>query len=97
MHDFNLQMAMSLYNYKRMEKTQKINSWLRTAAIGSLTLGLAPFVPEPHIWGKVKWVMGGAVGMQGQDWFDFVFHGTPWFALIGLSIYKLTTIISNKS
>jgi len=42
-----------------------------------LTLGLAPFVPEPHIWGKVRWIMGGAKGMQAMDYFDFVMHGTP--------------------
>ena len=48
----------------------------------SLTLGLAPFTPEPHIWGKLKWVAGGAVGMQGADWFDLVMHGTPWLLLI---------------
>ncbi|HMS97737.1 MAG TPA: hypothetical protein PKA12_03285 [Saprospiraceae bacterium] len=47
-----------------------------------LTLGLAPFVPEPHIWGKVRWIMGGAKGMQAMDYFDFVMHGTPWFLLI---------------
>jgi len=72
-----------------MDKSQKINSWLRMAIIGSLTLGLAPFFPEPHIWGKMRWIMGGAVGMQGQDWFDFLFHGAPWFLLISLLIYKL--------
>tara|TARA_Y100001949_G_C15907488_1_gene295386 strand:- start:270 stop:509 length:240 start_codon:yes stop_codon:yes gene_type:complete len=48
----------------------------------AMTLGLAPFVPEPHIWGKIKWVMGGAVGMQPMDWFDLVLHGTPWVNLI---------------
>lgn len=47
-----------------------------------LTLGLAPFVPEPHIWEKVRWIMGGAKGMQAMDYFDFVMHGTPWFLLI---------------
>jgi hypothetical protein len=26
--------------------------------------------------------MGGAVGMQPMDWFDFVLHGTPWVLLI---------------
>jgi hypothetical protein len=50
--------------------------------IASLTLGLAPFVPEPHIWGKLKWLWGGAVGMQPADWFDLVLHGTPWLLLI---------------
>ena len=47
-----------------------------------LTLGLAPFVPEPHIVGKIRWIAGGAVGMGPIDWFDFVFHGAPWALLI---------------
>jgi hypothetical protein len=47
-----------------------------------LTLGLAPFVPEPHIVGKIKWVLGGAVGMSSTDWFDFALHGAPWVWLI---------------
>jgi hypothetical protein len=58
------------------------------ALIISLTLGLAPFYPEPHILGKVKWVMGGAVGMQPMDWFDFVLHGAPWVILIGVLIWE---------
>lgn len=48
----------------------------------SLTLGLAPFFPEPHVWGKLKWVAGGAVGMAPMDWFDLLLHGTPWLLLI---------------
>lgn len=48
----------------------------------SLTLGLAPFFPEPHIWGKLKWIAGGARGMQPMDWFDVVLHGTPWLILL---------------
>jgi hypothetical protein len=51
--------------------------------LACLTLGLAPFYPEPHIWGKLKWVAGGAVGMQLMDWFDTIFHGLPWLLLIG--------------
>lgn len=54
---------------------------LFTWTIASLTLGLAPFVPEPHIIGKVRWVAGGAVGMTGMDWFDLFFHGFPWVFL----------------
>lgn len=49
--------------------------------VGSLTLGLAPF-SEPHIVGKVKWLLGGAEGMQGMDWFDLFLHGTPWLGLL---------------
>lgn len=54
-----------------------LNQW-KTIILLCLTLGLAPFFPEPHVWGKVKWVAGGAVGMQLMDWLDFLFmdfHG----------------------
>lgn len=54
-----------------------------------LTLGLAPFVPEPHIWGKLKWIAGGALGMQLMDWFDVLLHGTPWILLIRIGTIKL--------
>ncbi len=57
--------------------------------IASLTLGLAPFSPEPHIWGKLKWVAGGAVGMKSADWFDLIMHGTPWLLLGFALILKL--------
>lgn len=54
---------------------------LLSPLVASLTLGLAPFVPEPHVWGKIRWVMGGAVGMQMMDWWDLIMHGTPWLWL----------------
>lgn len=65
-----------------------INDW-KIVLMLSLSLGLAPFFPEPHIWGKLLWVAGGAVGMGAMDWFDFLFHGFPWFLLIRLGILKL--------
>lgn len=58
-----------------------INDW-RFIIIACLTLGLAPFFPEPHIWGKLRWLLGGAEGMKPMDWFDLVFHGWPWLLLI---------------
>lgn len=61
-----------------MFKAGNIKFWL----MASLTLGLAPFFPEPHIWGKIKWIAGGAVGMQPIDWFDVLLHGTPWVMLL---------------
>ncbi|GGC36697.1 hypothetical protein [Belliella aquatica] len=67
---------------------ETINNW-RFVILLSLTLGLAPFVPEPHIFGKVKWILGGANGMQMMDWFDFFFHGTPFFLLLRLIFLKL--------
>ena len=58
--------------------------------IASLTLGLAPFNP-PHIWGKLQWILGGNAfsaenGMESQDWFDVLLHGTPWILLL-ISIF----------
>jgi hypothetical protein len=57
------------------------NDW-SIIVLACLTLGLAPFFPEPHIWGKLKWMLGGAAGMQLMDWFDLVLHGFPWVLLI---------------
>jgi len=65
-----------------------LNDWKLITVI-CLTLGLAPFLPEPHIIGKLKWVFGGANGMQFMDWFDVVLHGFPFILLIRLIILKL--------
>lgn len=42
---------------------ETINNW-RFVILLSLTLGLAPFVPEPHIFGKVKWILGGQMACK---------------------------------
>ena len=47
----------------------------------ALTLGLAPFFPEPHIWEKIKMLMAGTL-VKPLDIFDFLLHGTPWVLLI---------------
>lgn len=57
--------------------------------IACLTLGLAPFFPEPHILGKIRWIMGGAKGMEAMDWFDVLLHGTPWLLLLRLVVVSL--------
>ena len=54
-----------------------------------LTLGLAPYSPEPHIWGKLKWIFGGANGMKISDWFDVLLHGTPFILLIRIIFMKI--------
>ncbi len=64
-----------------MEKKSEYSSIL-TALLFSLTLGLAPFTPEPHIVGKIRWIAGGANGMQPLDWFDTLLHGAPWVYLL---------------
>ena len=55
---------------------------LRLIIILVLTLGLAPYSPEPHLFGKIRWVKDGAVGMQPMDWFDLVLHGFPFVLLL---------------
>jgi len=57
------------------------NNW-KMMLLFSLTLGLAPFSPEPHIWGKLKWIAGGAEGMSLMDWWDTLMHGAPFILLI---------------
>jgi len=54
----------------------------------SLTLGLAPLSPEPHIVGKLRWIWGGAHGMKMIDWFDFLMHGTP-FVMLAITLVLL--------
>jgi hypothetical protein len=46
-----------------------------------LTLGLAPFVPEPHIWEKLKLLFAGNL-VRPIDWFDLLMHGVPWLLLL---------------
>ena len=67
---------------------QPWNDW-KLVIIACLLLGLAPFSPEPHLFGKIRWVAGGAIGMQPLDWFDLVWHGWPWLLLIRLIVIKL--------
>ena len=65
-----------------------VNDW-RIIVVLCLTLGLAPFFPEPHIWGKLKWIAGGATGKQAMDWFDVIFHGFPFVLLLRKIILAL--------
>ena len=55
---------------------------LLNALLFCILPGLLPFSSEPHIVGKVKWILGGAVGMQPMDYFDTLLHGSPFVYLI---------------
>ncbi len=48
--------------------------------IASLTLGLAPFTPMPHVVEKLMMLSRGAL-TQPMDWFDLFLHGGPWLIL----------------
>ncbi|MEL0652532.1 hypothetical protein V6246_13975 [Algibacter sp. TI.3.09] len=68
-----------------------LNDWKLVLLI-CLTLGLAPFFPEPHILGKLKWILGGATGMKLKDWFDVILHGFPFVLLIRIVLLKIFQI-----
>ena len=53
---------------------------LNLLVIASLTVGLAPFVPEPHVWEKLKMLVAGDL-VRPIDIFDLLLHGTPWVLL----------------
>lgn len=48
--------------------------------VACCTLGLAPFVPEPHIWEKLK-MLGAGTLTKPIDIFDLFWHGLPFLLL----------------
>jgi hypothetical protein len=55
--------------------------------IAALTLGLAPFFPEPHIWQKLKMLVAGQLS-RPLDIFDLLLHSAPW-ALLCIKLIRL--------
>lgn len=51
------------------------------AVIAALTLGLAPFVPEPHIVEKIRMLRAGTL-RKPIDIFDLLLHATPFAVLV---------------
>ena len=51
-----------------------------TLVLVALTLGLAPFVPQPHVWEKLMMLMNGQL-TRAIDIGDLLFHGLPWVLL----------------
>ncbi|RME17807.1 MAG: RND transporter [Bdellovibrio sp.] len=49
--------------------------------VACLTLGLAPFVPKPHLIEKLQMLFHGEL-KRPIDWFDMFMHGVPWVLLI---------------
>ncbi len=65
-----------------------LNDWKLLVAM-AIFLGFAPFVPEPHLLGKLRWVAGGVAGMGPMDWLDLFWHGLPFILLARLGILQL--------
>jgi hypothetical protein len=57
------------------------------AILAALTLGLAPFTPEPHIVEKLRMLFQGTL-VRPVDWFDLALHGAP-FVLLALKLIRL--------
>lgn len=49
--------------------------------IACLTLGLAPFSPQPHLFEKLQLLRSGLL-VRALDIFDLIFHALPWLLLI---------------
>ena len=54
-----------------------------------LTLGLAPFMPLPHLLEKLKMLASDELS-DPVDIFDLLLHGAPWVLLV-LKLFFLTT------
>ena len=78
-------------------KPPKFYNNLKMVLFFCLLLGLAPFFPEPHLWGKIRWVAGGAVGMGLMDWADLLWHGAPWILVIRLGVLEVQKRRKNKA
>jgi hypothetical protein len=53
---------------------------LNLVILACLTLGLAPFFPEPHIWEKLKMLVAGNL-VKPVDIFDLLMHAAPFVLL----------------
>ncbi|MEJ2454890.1 MAG: RND transporter [Candidatus Thiodiazotropha sp.] len=64
----------------------KFFAWLdripmQMIALPAVLLALAPFVPEPHLWQKLKMLADGTL-VKPIDIFDLFLHGTPLLLLV---------------
>ena len=56
----------------------------------ALTLGLAPFSPQPHVVEKLAMLFSGELS-KPIDIFDLLMHGTPW-VLLAIKIVRLGVV-----
>jgi hypothetical protein len=54
---------------------------LQMIALPAILLALAPLVPEPHLWQKLKMLFAGTL-QRPIDIFDLFMHGTPLIVLL---------------
>jgi len=73
---------------KLLEWTSKF-SW-SLVILGSLTLGLAPYYPQPHLLEKLGMLFSGALS-RPIDIFDLFLHGFFPVLLVLKSVYKISS------
>ena len=66
-------------------------TWLDRFPLGwlvaiALWLAIAPIVPEPHLWEKLKMLAAGTL-VRPIDIFDLLMHSVP-LALLGLRLWR---------
>lgn len=60
--------------------TPSLGERLRWPLLACLSLGLAPYVPLPHVVEKLAWLARGHP-LRPIDVFDLLLHGAPWLWL----------------
>lgn len=60
---------------------------LNLVILACLTLGLAPFFPEPHLWEKLKMLVAGTL-VKPLDMFDLALHAAP-LVVLALKLLRL--------
>lgn len=73
-----------------MDLLDRIPLWI--AILAALTLGLAPFLPEPHLVEKLRMLARGTL-VRPVDVFDLLLHAAPWLLLAA----KLTRLLLNRT
>lgn len=68
---------------------------LATLLLPAVLLGLAPFVPEPHLVEKLRMLSDGIL-QRPIDIFDLFLHGTPAL-LVGIKLLRLLTGDKNRT
>jgi hypothetical protein len=54
----------------------------------AVVMALLPFVPEPHLWEKLKMLVAGTL-VRPIDIFDLFLHGTPLLLLMLKLVFGL--------
>lgn len=55
------------------------------AILAAITFGLSPFVPEPHVWLKLKLLFRDGL-VKAADAIDLLLHAAPWVVLAAKAV-----------